>query len=99
MVKKRNRITKTIVVNVGSGVVSKEDKDASPVLRCNGSSNNYFFSVADGWKHLVKVKSHDNWMFCHLNCNVCSPDGKYSILVGNDEFIHRYTTKQNLVSV
>jgi hypothetical protein len=34
-------------------------------------------------------------MYCHLNCKVCSPDAKYSILVGNDKFIDRYTTSQD----
>jgi hypothetical protein len=48
----KHRITKTIVVNVGSGVVSKEEQDVNPVLMRNPSSKNYFFSVADGWKIL-----------------------------------------------
>ena len=34
-------------------------------------------------------------MYYHLNCKVCSPDAKYTILVGNDKFIHWYTTSQD----
>jgi hypothetical protein len=43
----------------------------------------------------VKIKSRDNFIYCHLNCKVCSPDAKYSILVGNDNFIHGYTMSQD----
>ncbi len=78
----------------------EDDKDAvleveviSPGM-CMDSSKKYFLSVADGWKYVATVKPLDTFMYCHLNCHVCSPDAKYSILVGNDKFIHRYTMSQ-----
>jgi hypothetical protein len=134
----KTKITRTIVVNVGSGVVglrvnednnmsmteTKEDDknvaettetkenaknvaetnedDEDVVLEvevippgmCKDLSKKYFLSVADGWKYLAKVNPRDTFMLCHLNCHVCSPDAQYSILVGNDKFIHRYTYGQ-----
>jgi hypothetical protein len=95
----KHRVTKTIVVNVGSHVMSQRDEDSShvnPVLRRNPTSQNYFYSTADGWKHLARnVDYHDSFMYCHLNCDFCSPHAKYSVLVGNEDFIHRYTTSQD----
>ena len=96
----KHKLTKTIVVNVGTGVVSvkaKSDDEVeviSPVIS-KVLSNKYFYSVADAWKHLEKVNPRDMFMYCHLNCKACSPDAKFSILVGNDKFIHRYTTSQD----
>jgi hypothetical protein len=105
----KTKITRTIVVNVGSGVdedkmstteTKEDDKnvvslmandvevEVIPPVMCKDSSKKYFYSVADGWEHLAKVCPRDTFMYCHLNCKVCSPDAKYSILVGNDKFIH-----------
>ena len=54
----------------------------------------YSISVADGWKYLAKFNPGNTYMLCYLNCPVCSPDSKYSILVGNDNFIGRYAYGQ-----
>ena len=53
-----------------------------------------FISVADAWKHHAKMKKPENVNFihCFLDCPVCSPNNKYSILVGNHKYIHRYLT-------
>lgn len=95
----KHRVTKTIVVNVGSHVLTHRDEDISsdvnPVLRNNPTTQDYFYSVADGWKYVRKANNPDSFMYCHLNCDVCSPHAKYSVLVGNDDFIRRYTTSQD----
>jgi hypothetical protein len=137
----KTKITRTIVVNVGSGVVgykdnnmstteTKEDvknvaetnegdKDMSTTETKENDKNvaetneddedivlevevfppgmfkeKYFLSLADGWKYLAKVNPRHTFMLCYLNCHVCSPDAQYSILVGNDKFIHWYTYGQ-----
>jgi hypothetical protein len=81
--------------NIVSLMANEVEVEVIPPAMCKDSSNKYFYSVADGWKHLAKVSPRDTVMYCHLNCKVCSPDAKYSILVGNDKFIHRYTTSQD----
>ena len=35
---------------------------------------------------------NDNFIHCHLDCPVCSPKAKYSILIGNNKYIHCYLT-------
>jgi hypothetical protein len=64
-------------------------------LGYNSVSKKHYLSVSDAWKHHAKLKKNkDKFLFCHLNCDHCSPGTSESILVKNDQFIHRYQTSQ-----
>ncbi len=94
--KHTNTIEKTIVMNLGFGISAEEIDDVKTVLtRSHGAAiEKPFYSVPDAWKHHATMKNPNNVNFihCYLDCPVCSSNAKYTILVGNDKYIHRYLT-------
>ena len=63
--------------NVVSLMANDVEVEVIPPGMCNDSSKKYFYSVADGWKYLATVNPCDTFMYCNLNCKVCSPDAKF----------------------
>ncbi len=106
----KNRITKTIVINLGSGLVLNEEQDEQVkgasasasdtlTLRYNKDTRIYFYSVDDGWKHVIKMKKKpkDDSIHCYFNCKTCTPEGTplgLGVVVGNDHYIQRHTISQ-----
>jgi hypothetical protein len=94
--KHTNTIGKTIVMNLGFGISTEEIDEVKTVLaRSHGAApQRPFYLLPDAWKYHAKLKKANNvnFIYCHLDCPVCSPNAKYSILVGNDKYIQRYLT-------
>ena len=83
-------------MNLGFGISTKVIDEVKTVLaRSHGEDpQKHFYLVGDAWKHHAMMKNPENVNFihCNLDCPVCSPNAKYSILVGNHKYIHCYLT-------
>ncbi len=60
-------------------------------LRYNAVAKKCYLLIADGSIGHAKTEHvRDNFTYCRLHCMQCSPDSGQLVLVGNDNFIHRY---------
>ena len=91
-----NKLGKTIVMNLGYGTYTEHNEEVTTVEVAGRPEKNKtdFMSVADGWKVHAMIKNPEdpNFIYCFLDCPVCSPNARYSVLVGNGKYIHRYLT-------
>ena len=105
----KTRITRTVVINLATGVLLNPG-GTSKVLRDymtlwhNNKTKSYFYSVEDGWKHVLKLAkkgrsngdvNNNNVLTCRLNCEICSPDAKLQLHVGNEKYIEKYKYTQS----